>query len=93
LLVERVLTFAGVTGVVKKTKPYKGYTATVEFDADEMVLHGRVDDIRDVVTFQASSADRVQPAFVEAVDDYLVLCDERGEEPDMPARCSQQGSA
>jgi predicted HicB family RNase H-like nuclease len=67
------------------TQPYKGYTATVEFDSDEMVLHGRVDGIRDVVTFQALSTDRVQPAFVEAVDDYLTLCDERGEEPHVPS--------
>ena len=66
---------------MEKTQPYKGYTATVEFDCDERVLHGRVDTIRDVVTFQASSVDDVQPALIEAVDDYLALCKERDEEP------------
>jgi len=69
---------------MKKMKPYKGYTATVEFDPDEMVLHGRVDNIRDVVTFHAASVDGIEPAFAEAVDDYLSLCEERGEEPDRP---------
>jgi predicted HicB family RNase H-like nuclease len=69
---------------MKKMKAYKGYTATVEFDADEMVLHGRVDHIRDVVTFHATSVEGIEPAFAEAVDDYLALCDERGEEPDRP---------
>jgi len=69
---------------MKKMKPYKGYTATVEFDADEMVLHGRVDNLRDVITFHASSIDQVQAAFEEAVDDYLELCETRGELPEQP---------
>jgi len=69
---------------MKKMKPYKGYTATVEFDADEMVLHGRVDNIRDVITFQAVSVDELQSAFEEAIDDYLDLCVERGEQPEKP---------
>lgn len=69
---------------MKKMKAYKGYTATVEFDADEMVLHGRVDSIRDVITFHASSSDQVQAAFEEAIDDYLDLCETRGESPEQP---------
>lgn len=69
---------------MKKMKPYKGYTATVEFDADEMVLHGRVDNLRDVISFQATSVDGLQSAFEEAIDDYLDLCAERGEEPEKP---------
>ena len=69
---------------MKKMKPYKGYTATVEFDADEMVLHGRVENIRDVISFQAVSVDHLQSAFEEAIDDYLDLCSERGEQPEKP---------
>ncbi|HEX8362437.1 MAG TPA: type II toxin-antitoxin system HicB family antitoxin [Longimicrobium sp.] len=69
---------------MKKMGSYKGYAATVEFDPDEMVLHGRVDNIRDVVTFQAESVGQLQSAFEEAVDDYLDLCAERGEEPAKP---------
>lgn len=69
---------------MKKMRSYKGYAATVEFDPDEMVLHGRIDNIRDVVTFQAESVSQLQSAFEEAVDDYLDLCAERGEEPGKP---------
>ncbi|HKP77268.1 MAG TPA: hypothetical protein VJT67_17180 [Longimicrobiaceae bacterium] len=53
---------------------YKGYTAKVEFDPDEQKFHGRVEAIRDVVTFQARSVEEVQGMFEEAVDDYLALC-------------------
>ncbi|HEX8433330.1 MAG TPA: type II toxin-antitoxin system HicB family antitoxin [Longimicrobium sp.] len=69
---------------MKKTKSYKGYTATVEFDADEMLLHGRIDNIKDVVTFHADSVEQLESRFHEAVDDYLDLCAERGEQPDKP---------
>ena len=69
---------------MKKMKPYKGYTATVEFDADEMVLHGRVDNIRDVISFQAVSVDQLHSAFEEAIDDYLDLCAERDEPAEKP---------
>ena len=63
---------------MEKMKAYKGYTATVEFDPDEMLLHGRVDNIRDVVTFHASSTADLQREFEAAVDDYLDFCSERG---------------
>lgn len=67
---------------MKKLRPYKGYTAIVEFDSDEMVLHGRLANLQDVVSFQAESVGQLHAAFEEAVDDYLNLCRERGEEPD-----------
>ena len=65
-------------------KKYKGYTATVQFDPDEMLLHGRIDNIRDVVTFHATSTSEVQREFEAAVDDYLAYCAEREEEPEKP---------
>ena len=65
-------------------KMYKGYTATVEFDADETVLHGRVDNLRDVISFHAVSVGSAQSAFEEAIDDYLDLCSERGEQAEKP---------
>ena len=58
---------------MSETRCYRGFTACVEFDPDEQVLHGRVEAIRDVVTFQASSVEEVPTAFEEAVDDYLNL--------------------
>ena len=65
-------------------KKYKGYTASIDFDADEMVLHGRLDNIRDVITFHATSVEELQREFEAAVDDYLAFCAERNEEPEKP---------
>ena len=50
---------------------YKGYYAAVEFDADDMILVGRIAGINDVVGFHADDAEGLKLAFEEAVDGYL----------------------
>lgn len=65
-------------------KPYKGYSASLEVDVEAGVIHGRVQGLRDVVSFEAGHPSEVVPAFHEAVDDYLVWCKELGREPERP---------
>ena len=65
-------------------KLYKGYSGSIEFDDDDMVFHGRVLGIRDVVTFEAESAEELVRAFHDSVDDYLEFCTSRGEAPQKP---------
>lgn len=57
---------------------YKGYQAKIEFDAESCVLYGKIEGIRDLVNFEADSANEVEQAFHEAVDDYLKFCREVG---------------
>lgn len=64
---------------------YKGYAAHVEFDDEDGVLHGRVEGIGDVVTFEAESADDLEREFQINMDVYLDWCEETGREPDRPA--------
>ena len=63
---------------------YKGYIGQVELDAEAGLLHGGVVGIRDVVTFQGTTAEQVERAFRESVDDYLAFCRQRGEDSDKP---------
>jgi predicted HicB family RNase H-like nuclease len=63
---------------------YKGYTASIEVDADAGILFGRVLDIKDVITFKAKTVDEAREEFYKSVDDYLAFCQELGEEPDKP---------
>ena len=63
---------------------YKGYSGTIEFDDEDMVFHGRVLGLRDIVTFEAESAEELVKAFHDSVDDYLAFCKERGVEPQKP---------
>lgn len=50
---------------------YKGFSATVEFDPDDLILVGRLTGINDVVGFHADSGPALVDAFHEAVDDYI----------------------
>ena len=68
----------------KAVRLYKGYSGSIEFDDEDVVFHGRVLGIRDIVTFEAESADELVKAFHDSVDDYLAFCKERGVEPQKP---------
>lgn len=53
---------------------YKGYTARIEFDAEDEIFTGRIAGISDVVGFHADTVKGLKAAFREAVDDYLDTC-------------------
>lgn len=61
---------------------YKGYIGKVEYDADAKIFHGDVIGLKDVITFQGSTAKEIEKAFKDSVDDYLEWCKERGEKPE-----------
>ena len=63
---------------------YRGYSATIEYEADDRVFHGRVNDISDVVTFEGTSVDELEAAFRNAVDEYVAFCATLGRDPQKP---------
>ena len=65
---------------------YKGYYTAVLYDAEDQVLHGKIEMINDLVTFEAERVDEVESAFHEAVDDYLEMCKALSKEPQKPYR-------
>ena len=60
---------------------YKGYLGSVEYSDEDEVLHGRLEFIRDLVTYEGEDAKGIKAAFQEAVDDYLELCEAEGRKP------------
>ena len=66
---------------MKDILTYKDFIGSVNFNAEDMVFHGRVEGINDLVTFEGRSVDELIEAFYEAVDDYIELCREAGKEP------------
>jgi predicted HicB family RNase H-like nuclease len=67
---------------------YKGYLGSVEFSEEDELLHGRLEFIRDLVTYEGTDARSLKAAFHEAVDDYLELCEAEGRKPDLPLKGS-----
>jgi predicted HicB family RNase H-like nuclease len=66
------------------TLSYLGYDGSVEFDAEERILRGRLLGVRDAVTYEGSDVLTLELNFQAAVDDYLALCKERGTQPSQP---------
>ena len=67
---------------------HKGYLGSVEYGDDDEVLHGRLEFIRDLVTYEGVDAKQLRAAFRDAVDDYLELCQAQGRKPDVPLKGS-----
>ena len=63
---------------------YKGYWSKVEFDSESLILHGKVEGINDLVTFESDSTERIEEEFRNAVDDYILFCNEVGKDPEKP---------
>ncbi|MDO9315003.1 MAG: type II toxin-antitoxin system HicB family antitoxin [Burkholderiaceae bacterium] len=66
------------------TMTYGGYSARVEFDAEDRIFVGHIAGIRDIVGFHGTSVDELETAFHEAVDDYLAACKKLKQTPDKP---------
>lgn len=68
--------------VMKSVLEYKGYHTRIEFDAESLVLRGKIEGIKDFVDFESSDLFGIENEFHVAVDDYLQFCEEIGKEPD-----------
>ena len=64
---------------------YKGYTASMVFDAEDKIIVGRVLDIDDVITFHGASVLEFESAFHAAIEAYLSASIELGAAPEKPA--------
>lgn len=63
---------------------YNGYSARIEFDAEDRILFGRLAGIADGVSFHADTVAELEAAFHEAVDDYIETCAKVGKTPERP---------
>ena len=65
---------------MRNSLEYKGFTGSVEIDFPSHLLHGRIDGIRDLVTFESETVSGIIQEFRSAVDEYLFFCEEIGKE-------------
>ncbi|GHU95746.1 DNA repair protein HhH-GPD [Clostridia bacterium] len=67
---------------------YKGYYGTVEFSDTDDILFGKVVGIRGLISYEGDSVQSLKADFEEAIDEYLGMCAEKGEEPEKTYRGS-----
>ncbi|QMW23728.1 type II toxin-antitoxin system HicB family antitoxin [Sandaracinobacteroides saxicola] len=69
-----------MTGIIH----YRGHSARIEFDPDDMIFTGRLAGINDVVGFHATDTETLIRAFHDAVDDYVETCARLGKVAEKP---------
>jgi len=73
---------------IKNYFEYKGYLGSAEIDTENNVLFGKLLFISDLISYQGTSTKSLRHSFEEAVDSYLEMCEELGDEPDQPCKGS-----
>ena len=63
---------------------HKGYLGTVEYSAEDNILFGQIVGIRGLISYEGSSVEQLRADFEEAIDDYLLDCEESGVKPQQP---------
>jgi len=70
------------------TLQHRGYDGSVEYSAEDKMLHGRVLGIRDTISYGGTSVRAIEKNFRDAVDEYLEFCEKRGKTPNTPFKGS-----
>lgn len=63
---------------------YKGYTSHLKYNAENNIWFGKIENIKDLVNFEATNLEEAINEFNRAVEDYLNFCADIGKEPDKP---------
>jgi predicted HicB family RNase H-like nuclease len=64
---------------------YKGYTASMVFDAEDKIIVGRVLEVDDIISFHGESVAEFEANFQAAIESYLAACEELASPPEKPA--------
>lgn len=67
---------------MKNTMEYRGYIGSVEFSEVDGVFCGKVQGVRALISYEGTNVEELVEDFHGAVDDYLILCEEEGIEPE-----------
>ena len=66
---------------------FRNYEGSIEYDEESETLHGKVLQVRDLITYEAETAKGLKKAFHDSVNDYLQTCETEGIEPNKSRVC------
>ncbi|ALA01218.1 MULTISPECIES: type II toxin-antitoxin system HicB family antitoxin [Enterobacter] len=69
-----------MSGILK----YKDFCGSIDLSYEDKILHGKIECINDLVTYEAETIPALEVAFREAVDDYIETCEAIGKIPEKP---------
>ncbi len=73
---------------MKNMMNYKGYYGSVNYDEDALILYGKLEFIRALVSYEGETVAEIKEAFSQAVDDYLTMCQQENIIPEKPFKGS-----
>ena len=66
---------------MENTLEHQGFYGIVDYSSEDEVFHGKIVGINDLITFEGDSVASLKNSFIEAVEDYVALCQEVGKPP------------
>ena len=67
--------------MVENILKYKNFFGSVEYSAADDCYFGKIVGTTDLITFEGSTTEALKSAFIEAVEDYIILCGEANKKP------------
>ena len=67
---------------MNNTMEYKGYVGSVEFSEEDAIFYGKVMGIRSLISYEGENAKELIEGFHEAVDEYLLICEQQKKVPE-----------
>ena len=64
---------------------YKGYSASMTFDAEDKIIVGRIQDVDDIISFHGESVAAFESCFHAVIEAYLAAAKALGTAPEKPA--------
>jgi len=66
------------------TMKWQNYVASIDYDQENRLFHGRVVNAASVITFYGASVEELEREFAKSMEVYLDFCKEEGVTPDRP---------
>lgn len=73
---------------MKNYLEYKGYTGSVEYSSEDDCLYGKVQGIRNLISYEGDSVDELKKSFEYMIDSYLEDCKTENITPEKPYKGS-----
>ncbi|MBF0523445.1 MAG: type II toxin-antitoxin system HicB family antitoxin [Candidatus Omnitrophica bacterium] len=67
---------------------YKGYYGSVHYSDEDKCFFGKIEHIRDLVSYEGHDVATLKKAFEDGVTDYLKTCKAKNKAPDKPFKGS-----
>ena len=67
---------------------YKGYLGSVHYSDEDRCFYGKIEHIRDLVSYEGQDVASIRKFFEDSVNDYLEICAVKNKVPDRPFKGS-----